>query len=59
MGAFLAFLLLVALGPLALIWSVNTLFALSIPYSVETWLAVLVLSIFASGGSSGRSTAGD
>ena len=35
---------LVALSPLLTIWSLNVLFpALAIPYSLETWLAVIVL----------------
>lgn len=29
--------------PLAAIWSLNILFALGIPYTTETWLAVLIL----------------
>lgn len=37
--------LLIAFGPLALIWSLNTLFpALAIPYTFWSWLAVVVLS---------------
>ena len=36
---------LVILGPIAVIWSLNTLFpALAIPLSLETWCAVVVLS---------------
>ena len=35
---------LIALGPLLTIWSLNVLFpALAIPYSLETWFAVIVL----------------
>lgn len=35
---------LIAAGPLAFIWSVNTLFpVVAIPYTIETWLAALVL----------------
>lgn len=34
----------IAIGPLLTIWSLNTLFpALAIPYSLETWAAVVVL----------------
>ena len=41
---------LVAAGPLLVIWSVNTLFpALAIPYSIWTWLAVLILGTFLRG----------
>jgi hypothetical protein len=36
---------LVILGPIAVIWSLNTLFpALAIPLSPDTWCAVVVLS---------------
>ena len=36
---------LVILGPVAVIWSLNTLFpALAIPVTFETWCAVVVLS---------------
>lgn len=35
---------LIIAGPLLVIWSLNTLFpALSIPYTVWTWLAALIL----------------
>ena len=31
-------------GPLAMIWSVNTLFpAVAIPYTLETWLAAFII----------------
>ena len=34
----------IVLGPLAIIWSLNTLFpVLAIPYEFWTWLAALVL----------------
>jgi hypothetical protein len=35
---------LVAVGPLAAIWSLNTLFGLSIAYTLKTWAAALVLA---------------
>ena len=36
--------LLIVLGPLLTIWSLNTLFpVLAIPYTVETWFAALLL----------------
>jgi hypothetical protein len=40
--------LVVIVGPLLTIWSLNTLFpVLAIPYSIETWLAtVIVAGIF-------------
>ena len=35
----------VFLGPLVTIWSLNTLFpVLAIPYSIETWLATVVIA---------------
>jgi len=34
----------IAVGPLAVIWALNTLFSLAISYDFFTWLAVLVLS---------------
>lgn len=34
---------LIVLGPLATIWALNTLFTLSIGYTLETWLAVFIL----------------
>jgi hypothetical protein len=34
----------IAIGPLLTIWSLNALFpALAIPYSFETWAAVVIL----------------
>ena len=46
--ALIAFIVVVAIaGPLATIWSANTLFpALAIPYTVETWFAVIILGAF-------------
>jgi hypothetical protein len=41
-GALIVFLM--ALGPLLILWSLNTLFpVLAIPYTVWTWLAALIL----------------
>ena len=38
-------LIVVFLGPLVTIWSLNTLFpVLAIPYSIETWLATVVIA---------------
>jgi len=43
--AFIVFI--IAIGPLATIWAVNTLFpAVAIPYTFETWFAVVVLGAF-------------
>lgn len=37
-------LFLVVVGPILTIWSLNTLFpALAIPYTIDTWLAVVLL----------------
>lgn len=37
--------LFIFIGPLILIWSMNTLFpALAIPYTLETWAATIILS---------------
>ena len=37
----------VAIGPLATIWAVNTLFpTLNIAYTIETWVAVVILGAF-------------
>jgi hypothetical protein len=38
---------ILAIGPLATIWSANTLFpSLAIPYTLETWVAVIILGAF-------------
>ena len=38
-------LIVVFLGPLVTIWALNTLFpVLAIPYSIETWLATVVIA---------------
>ena len=45
-GVLLAVFFILAVVPIAIIWSLNTLFpALAIAYSFWTWLAVLVLSL--------------
>jgi hypothetical protein len=38
-----------AIGPLCVIWSLNTLFAFTIPFTLETWSAVVVLGKFLKG----------
>ena len=44
LGLIILIVFLLALGPLATIWAVNTLFpVLAIPYTLETWLAVVIL----------------
>jgi hypothetical protein len=35
--------LIVGLAPLALIWALNTLFALTIAFTFKTWLAALIV----------------
>lgn len=44
---FIAFIvLLIVFGPLAVIWSLNTLFPiLAIPYNFYTWFAVVLLNL--------------
>ncbi len=38
-------LVVIVFGPLLTIWSLNTLFpVLAIPYSIETWLATVVIA---------------
>lgn len=40
----LAVIALIILGPIATIWSMNTLFpTLAIGYSIDTWMAVVIL----------------
>jgi hypothetical protein len=38
-----------AIGPLCVIWSLNTLFAFTIPFTLETWSAVIILGMFLKG----------
>lgn len=33
----------IAVGPIALIWSLNTLFSLTIPFGIQTWFAALLI----------------
>ena len=42
-------LLLIVIMPYAAIWSLNTLFALTIPFTFDTWCAAVVLSGIVSG----------
>jgi hypothetical protein len=40
-------IVIVAIGPLATIWATNTLFpTLNIPYTIETWVAVVIIGAF-------------
>jgi hypothetical protein len=36
-------------APLATIWAVNTLFSLTIPFTLETWASTLLLGAFLRG----------
>lgn len=37
--------LFIVLGPIAIIWALNTLFpVLAIPFTLETWIAALIVS---------------
>jgi hypothetical protein len=43
-------ILLVVFGPFFTIWAINTLFpVLAIPYTFETWCAVILLGLFFKG----------
>lgn len=46
--AAIAFILfIVVIGPVLTIWALNTLFpVVAIPYTIETWFAVVVLGAF-------------
>lgn len=35
--------IIIIFGPLTIIWSLNVLFTIGIPYSLETWLSVIIL----------------
>ena len=43
-GLIIAVLAVVILSPLAVVWALNTLFGLTIAYTWQTWLAVLLLA---------------
>lgn len=46
LGVILLVVLWVIVGPLLVIWALNTLFvSLAIPYTFGTWLAVVILGI--------------
>lgn len=51
-NAFVMFflVLLILIGfPFAIIWSLNTLFQLAIPFTIETWLATIFLQMITFG----------
>lgn len=46
-GLVLLVVFLIVIGPILVIWALNTLFpALVIPYSLATWFAVVILGAF-------------
>ena len=47
-------MVLIVLGPLATIASMNTLFGLGIPYNIYTWLSVMWLGVILGNSSYGR-----
>ena len=39
--------ILIVIGPILIIWSLNTLFGMGIPFTIWTWLSVVILgSVF-------------
>jgi hypothetical protein len=44
-GLLIVVILMIVFGPLATIWSLNTLFGLGIAYTFWTWLAMAWLSL--------------
>lgn len=42
--------LIVVIGPLLTIWSLNALFGLGIAYSIKNWFATFILASIVSGG---------
>lgn len=48
-GSVLLVIIIVILGPLGVIWSLNTLFGLTIPFTLNTWAASACLSIIIHG----------
>jgi hypothetical protein len=44
-GLIILIILLITIGPLAVIWALNTLFGLTIPFTIWTWLAVIILNL--------------
>jgi len=48
-GLVILIVLVVVFAPLLIIWSLNTLFGLTITYTIKTWLAALVLGALVGG----------
>ena len=46
---FVIAILLIIFGPFLSIWAVNTLFGLTIPFTLKTWFAAIVLGGLVSG----------
>ena len=47
LGLIAVAIIVIAIGPLATIWATNTLFpSLNIPYTLETWVAVVIIGAF-------------
>jgi len=45
--AIIVLVVVIAIGPIVTIWAVNTLFpTVAIPYTIETWVAVVILGAF-------------
>lgn len=45
LGLIVFLVVLIAIGPLVTIWSLNTLFpVLAIPYNIWTWISIVVLT---------------
>jgi hypothetical protein len=53
---FVIAILLIIFGPFLSIWAVNTLFGLTIPFTLKTWFAALVLGGLVSGRAGSRSS---
>ena len=46
-GMIILVVVLLAIGPIITIWGWNTLFPMvAVPYTFETWLAVIILGVF-------------
>ena len=48
-GLIALIVVVIVFGPLCTIWALNTLFALNIAYSFETWLATILLTSIVTG----------
>lgn len=46
LGFILLLCAVILLMPLAVIWALNTLFALGIVYSWQSWLAVIIIGVY-------------